>query len=120
MSDTTTLVAEDRIELDDAALVEGLAEVFVEQIAAWRAAGRPGVPLLVLADALPPTRGRCLSCGRPVETWRCGECLEAVELALDLAGLEGGRLVPPAPIINPIHMEIEDAVRERDLWRTEA
>jgi hypothetical protein len=35
---------------------------------------------------------------------------------LELA-VEGERLVPPPPIIDPIHMEIEDAVRERDLWR---
>jgi len=103
--------------ITDAELRAAVVEVFTAQIATWRAAGRPGVPLLVLADVLPPARGRCVSCGIRAETWRCAECLTGVELALELADLEGQRLVPPLPILDPIHLEIEDAARERDLWR---
>ena len=107
-------------EIDEAGLVEALVEVFGERIRAWRQAGRVGVPVLVLSDVLPPARGRCISCGIPVAGWRCAECLEAVALALELADLEGERLVPPSPTIDPIHLEIEDATRERDFWRSDA
>lgn len=106
------------VEFDEAAVAEALAEVFTEQIRAWRTGGGFGVPLLVLApDVLPPKRGRCLSCGSPAERWRCAECLEAIELALDLADGERERLLPPVPIISPLLAEIEDCARERDLWR---
>ncbi len=110
------------IELDDTALLEELAEVFTGQIRGWRAGGGIGTPLLVLAsDVLPPKRGRCLSCGCPTTPgWRCDQCVLAIELALELADLEGERLVPPAPIINPVVLAIEDAARERDLWRVES
>jgi hypothetical protein len=104
--------------LDDALLLR--VGSFEEQLAGWRRAKRVGLPLLTLDDAPRPGYGRCVSCGEAAASWRCSLCLEAAQVVLELADTEGERLVPRTPIINPVLVAIEDAARERDLWRAEA
>lgn len=109
------------IELDEAALVEGLSETFGEQIAAWRQAGHFGVPVLALGDTIAVRHGRCLSCGIPAEGWRCDECLKAVELALELADVEGVSFTPPPASSAPFLAEVEENLRDRhEPWEDKA
>lgn len=60
------------------------ADAFRAQLDIWIHSGRPGVPLLILPGAPEPGPGRCVSCGDsiPENRWRCGLCLQAVELVL--------------------------------------
>ncbi len=106
-------------------VVVGLAEVFREQIVAWRAMGRPAVPLLTLDASLPVRRGRCLSCGVPTEGWRCLECLEGIALALAGGGdqqemgpqieLHHGRHVGAPERLGDVEAAIED---RSEPWRS--
>jgi len=66
------------------------AQAFRWQIDEWTASNRPGVPVLVLPESPEPKIGRCVSCGCPIAGgWRCGVCLEAVDVALTAPDLEG-------------------------------
>jgi hypothetical protein len=61
------------------------AQEFQYQIAEWTSSNRPGVPLFVRPGSPAPARGHCISCGVTIESeWRCGVCLRAVHLALEL------------------------------------
>ena len=56
---------------------------FEEQMLAWLAQARPGVPTFVLPDATTAKSGLCISCGTNIETgWRCPLCLEAVNCVI--------------------------------------
>lgn len=65
----------------------------MEQVEAWQAAGRPGVPYLTLPGITPPL-DRCFSCGGQVADGfsRCRLCVAA---AWKVAGmLDGMKLAP--------------------------
>jgi len=73
--------------LPDPATVAARAAAFQAQLAAWRAEGRAGVPVLRLAGLPPIAAGQCVGCGAalpPERTWRCGVCQRAVAQALGL------------------------------------
>jgi TubC N-terminal docking domain len=70
-------------------LLSGPAEravIFRQQLVAWRAEGRPGVPFFALPGIASPPG--CLSCGQPTDRpYRCETCIAAVHLVLE----EGAR-----------------------------
>src|SRR6267143_1067782 len=108
MARTSTDGVPDLEALDDALLLR-VAE-FEAQLEAW-GSERVGIPLLVLPEAPPPVLGRCVSCGEAASGWRCSLCLEAAALVLELADLEGERLVPPRSTVHAAVAEIEENLR---------
>ncbi len=62
------------------------AKVFKQQITAWTASGRFGVPVLTVPESPEPRSGQCVSCGCLIaDGRRCAVCVEAVHVALALA-----------------------------------
>jgi len=73
------------------------AQAFKQQLDEWTASKRPGVPLLVRPGSPAPVPGHCISCGIIIEAgWRCGVCLRAVHVALEVADAE-----PEEPTAGP-------------------
>jgi len=75
------------------------AQAFRQQIAEWATSNRPGVPLLVRPGSPASVPGQCISCGVTIKAgWRCGVCLRAVHVALELADTEpeGATAAPSA------------------------
>ena len=74
---------------DVIALLDPAARVaaFQEQLDAWRADCRPGVPFFALPGVESPTG--CLSCALPLpagRAYRCAPCAEAVRIVLEHDG----------------------------------
>jgi hypothetical protein len=74
-------------------LVAQRVAAFSEQLAAWRATDRIGIPLFVMPESRQPVDERhCLSCGERLpdgRRYRCAPCVDAIHIVV-----EGGEGTP--------------------------